>query len=288
MLVPPMLLETSQYPFTHPDYIFEPKIDGHRLLLDRRDGVTQLYTRHRNNCTLQYPELYDLAVDDILLDGEVACVDRTTGRIDFECVMDRFQARRADKVLRLSATQPAHYVVFDILRYRGQDLRGWPLLKRKELLTSIDFGNPRMNVVPYIEREGEQLFTEIVAHQLEGMVAKRKESVYSAGRRSASWQKIINWSYAEVAISGWKKAEFGWLASVQEPGGQDRHAGIIELGVAPAQKQAFYSVIEPFITGEDRDHVYVEPRIRAKVKMRNWTRKGLLRSPVFIKFLVDA
>ncbi len=140
LFIPPMLLETSQAPFFHPDYIFEPKIDGHRLILSRQEGVTRLYTRHNNDCTMQYPELFDLAEDDIILDGEVACVDRLSGSIDFESVMERFSARNVDKVLRLTATMPANYIVFDLLRYNGQDLRGWPLMQRKQLLPSIDFG----------------------------------------------------------------------------------------------------------------------------------------------------
>lgn len=281
-----MLLETSKNPFTHPDYIFEPKIDGHRLLLSHENGVTRLYTRNNNDCTLQYPELYDLAEDDILLDGEVACVDRTTSQIDFESIMERFQARKADKVLRLSATVPANYIVFDILRYRGQDLRGWPLMRRKELLTSIDLGNPRISVVPYIEREGERLFSEMVARQLEGMVAKRKESVYSTGQRSPSWLKVINWSYAEVVITGWKKSEFGWLAGVTDQSGRVRRAGAIEFGVSPEQKKEFYRTMQQYVIGEDRNHVYLEPLVRARVKMRNWTRSGMLRDPVFVGYSV--
>ncbi|WP_127581000.1 ATP-dependent DNA ligase [Paenibacillus koleovorans] len=286
MFISPMLLETSQSAFSHPDYIFEPKIDGHRLILSRQGGDTRLYTRHHNDCTMKYPELFDLAEDNIVLDGEVACVDRLTGAIDFESVMERFSARKAEKVLRPSATLPANYIVFDVLRYKGQDLRGWPLMRRKQLLSSIDFSNPRISVVPYIEREGKRLFAEMVDRQLEGMVAKRKESAYVTGQRSPAWQKVINWSYSEVVLTGWKKSEFGWLAAITDPAGRYRPAGVIELGVTPTQKQAFYSVIRPFVTGEDRDHVYVEPWIRAKVKMRNWTKRGLLRSPVFVEFVV--
>ncbi|WP_305954234.1 hypothetical protein [Paenibacillus sp. FSL H8-0259] len=65
-----------------------------------------------------------------------------------------------------------------------------------------------------------------------------------------------------------------------------RSAGVIEFGVSPMHKQAFYVVVKPLITGEDRDYVYVEPRIRARVKIRNWTRAGMLRSPVFTEFIV--
>ncbi|MDF2647140.1 MAG: dependent ligase [Paenibacillus sp.] len=280
-----MLLETANYPFTHPDFLYEPKIDGHRLNLSRTNGDTHLYTRHNNNCTRQYPELYDLNEDDISLDGEVACTDRVSGAIDFESVMERFSAKRSDKILRLVATQPANYIVFDILRYRGIDLHGWPLIKRKELLASIDFGNPRISVVPYIEREGERLYQEIVARKMEGIVAKRRESVYSVGQRSGSWLKLINWTYVDVVLTGWRKDEFGWLCAVQREG-RMQPAGVIELGVTPIQKKALHGIVEPLITSEDKANVYIKPMIRARVKIRNWTRKGLLRSPVFVAFNV--
>jgi DNA ligase-1 len=285
MFIPPMLLETTTAAFNSLDYIFEPKIDGHRLILSRRNGMTRLYTRHKNECTQQYPELCDITQDDILLDGEAACVDRDSGRIDFESVMERFSAKRSDKILRLSVAQPVNYMVFDILRFNGQDVRGWPLMRRKELLAGIDFGNPRISVVPFIEREGERLFQEIVSRQMEGIVAKRKESIYMTGQRSASWLKVINWTYVDVVLTGWRKDEFGWLVGVQE-GERIRPVGIVELGVTAPQRKAFYGAVQPYVTGEDRNNVYVQPLIRAKVKIRNWTKKGLLRSPVFVGFII--
>ncbi|MFC3767652.1 ATP-dependent DNA ligase [Paenibacillus sp. GCM10012303] len=286
MFISPMLLETACSPFNSPDHIYEPKIDGHRLILSRQDNATRLYTRHNNECTRQYPELCDIVQDDIILDGEVACVNRESGLIDFETVMERFAAQKANKILRLTATQPANYMVFDILRYKGEDLHGWPLMRRKELLAGVDFGNPRISVVPYIELEGERLFQEIVSRQMEGIVAKRKESVYVAGQRSPSWQKIINWTYVDVVLTGWRKDEFGWLVGVYDGESMIQHVGLVELGVTPKQRKAFYKVMQPYVVGEDRHNVYVNPLIKAKVKIRNWTRKGLLRSPVFVDFIV--
>lgn len=67
--------------------------------------------------------------------------------------------------------------------------------------------------------------------------------------------------------------------------GRVRPAGIIEFGVGPMERKAFYGVSKALITGEDHEFVYVEPRIRASVKMRNWTRAGMLRSPVFERFI---
>jgi len=289
MFISPMLLETAAAPFSDSRYIYEPKIDGHRLIYSQTDGEVRLYTRHNNECTRQYPEINGstnaLFPHDIVLDGEIACVDPLTGAIDFESVMSRFQARRADKIRQLTQTLPVTYVVFDILRYKGEDLRNRPLMERKEILAGLTLPNAHFGVTPYIEGAGEALFAQMQARAMEGVVAKRKNSVYES-RRSASWQKIINWTYADVYLSGYKKAEFGWLASVPTDSGKMRPAGVIEFGVSPTHKKAFYGVSKALITGEDRDFVYVDPRIRARVKIRNWTRAGMLRSPVFTEFIV--
>lgn len=287
MFISPMLLETADVPFSDSRYIYEPKIDGHRLLYDQEFANTTLSTRHNNECTRQYPEIANAVfAHDTTLDGEIACVDPLTGAINFESVMSRFQVKRADKVRRLMVELPVTYVIFDILRYKGEDLRNRSLMERKEILASLTMPNAHFGVTPYIEGAGEALFAQMQARAMEGIVAKRKDSIYETGRRSASWQKIINWTYADVYLSGYKKAEFGWLASLPTDSGCMRPAGIIEFGVSPTHKQAFYGVSKALITGEDRDFVYVEPRIRARVKIRNWTRAGLLRSPVFAEFIV--
>lgn len=287
MFVSPMLLQTAPGPFSRSDYIFEPKIDGHRLIYDQSGGDGRLYTRHNNDCTRQYPEINSaLFSHDITLDGEIACVDPVTGAVDFESVMSRFQARRADKVRRLTETLPVTYVIFDILRYKGEDLRGRPLMERKGILAGLTLPNAHFGVIPYVEGAGEALFAQMQTRAMEGVVAKRKDSVYETGKRSTQWQKIINWSYADVYLSGYKKAEFGWLAAVPDGRGKMRAAGVIEFGASPAHKQAFYNVVRPLITGEDREYVYVEPRVKVRVKMRNWTRAGMLRSPVFTGFII--
>lgn len=71
MFISPMLLQTAPGPFSHSDYIYEPKIDGHRLPYSQQAGRVRLYTRHNNDCTLQYPELQLPFDDDIILDGKL-------------------------------------------------------------------------------------------------------------------------------------------------------------------------------------------------------------------------
>lgn len=286
MFISPMLLQTAAGPFSHSDYIFEPKIDGHRLIYSQQSGKVRLYTRHDNDCTRQYPELQLPFADDIILDGEVACVDPATGVSDFEAVMSRFQSRPADKILKLTATLPAYYAIFDILQYKGRDLRGMTLLRRKEILAGLSLPSGSYGVVPYVDGAGEELFAQIEARGMEGIVGKRKNSIYETGRRSHAWQKVINWTYAEVFITGYRKQEFGWLAAVPSgTSGKLRPAGIIEFGASPLHKQAFRGVAGQLVTGEDKEFVHLEPRLRAKVRMRNWTKSGMLRTPVFEGFV---
>ncbi|MGG3504773.1 ATP-dependent DNA ligase [Paenibacillus lautus] len=285
MFISPMLLETASGPFSHDNYIFEPKIDGHRLLFSQEGGRIRLYTRHETDCTQQYPELLTPFDDDILLDGEVACTDPETGLVDFENVMTRFQAKKEQRIRQLMGISPVTYVVFDILRYKGQDLRKLPLMRRKEILSSITMPNPHFGAVPFVEGAGEALFEQMEAQELEGMVGKKISSIYES-RRSPNWQKVINWTYAEVFITGYRKEEFGWLTSVVTESGRLRPTGVIELGVPPKAKRAFYGVSQQLVTGEDKNFVHLEPRIRAKVKTRNWTKKGMLRSPSFVEFVV--
>lgn len=286
MFISPMLLDTAPGPFTDSNYIFEPKIDGHRLIYSLQAGKVRLYTRHNNDCTSQYPELQLPFDDDIILDGEVACVDPATGVSDFESVMTRFQARRTDKIKKLTASLPAFYAIFDILQYKGQDLRRLPLLQRREILAGLSLPSRSFGVVPHVEGSGETLFEQIVARDMEGVVGKRKDSLYETGRRSAAWKKVINWSYAEVFITGYRKEDFGWLVAVPGESGRLRPAGIIELGASPTHKRAFHGVAGQLVIGEDKEFVHLEPRLRARVRMRNWTKSGMLRSPVFEKFVV--
>lgn len=184
MFIDPMLLATAQFPFSDSRFIFEPKIDSHRLIFSQQNGTVRLYTRHNNDCTRQYPEIATaLYPHDIVLDGEIACVDPATGVSDFESVMARFQAKKADRFTSLTGTLPATFAIFDILRYKDEDLRRLPLIKRKEILASIPMPSANFGVIPFIEGAGEALFTQIQARKMEGVVGKRKDSPYEAGRR---------------------------------------------------------------------------------------------------------
>ncbi|MDN4096209.1 RNA ligase family protein [Brevibacillus agri] len=222
---------------------------------------------------------------DVILDGEVYSIDED-GQIDFERVMSRFQTKGPDRVAAAMGRVPVRFMVFDILHYDGRDLRGLPLLKRKEILDHVVPDAPAIHKIQFIEKEGSALFEAIKEQDLEGIVCKRKDSTY-VGKRSADWIKVINYQYSDVYISGYRKGDFGWLASVLETDGRLRPVGVIELGVPPAHKRAFRGVCQQLVIGEDKNFVYLEPKLQATVKFRNWTKSGMLRSPVFVDFVLN-
>ncbi|MDQ0114337.1 ATP-dependent DNA ligase [Paenibacillus harenae] len=276
-----MLLQKKEEPFDDERYIFEPKIDGHRLILVRSGGKVKLYTRHENDVTARYPELHDVPVScgDVILDGELAYMEPNTGDICFETTMRRFQMK-GPKIKQGMLQYPVRFFVFDVLNVDGKDVRGLPLMERKAILDNIFFENEYYKRVMHVKGEGNALFSIIKERGLEGIVAKRKDSTY-VGRRSDAWLKMINYTYAEVNLAGYRKTEFGWLALYN-----GRPAGVIELAVPAAHRKAFYSVAKSIVTGEDKNFVYIEPKIRAKVRFRNFNKSGLLRSPEFVDFVM--
>lgn len=278
-----MLLESApaDKPFSDNSYVFEPKIDGHRLILSRTGEEIRLWTRHKTECTRQYPELHHLPFDgDVVLDGEVCSTDPESGNIDFEEVMIRFQLKKKDKIQSYALHRPVTFLVWDILFYNGRDLWGLPLAKRRSILESVVKPNEFISIVPQIVGRGEDLWQMIISRSLEGMVAKRQNSVY-VSRRSKDWLKVVNFMTAEVYLTSIRKDEFGWGCQVEE-NGKLRPAGIIELGVTAAHRKKFYKKIAKLKTGEDKKFVDLEPELKAIVKFRNWTRGGMLRTPSLV------
>ncbi|ULL14522.1 ATP-dependent DNA ligase [Paenibacillus sp. H1-7] len=282
MFISPMRMDAREKPFSDQAYVFEPKIDGHRLLLSRNGAETRLFTRERRECTRQYPELLNVPADgDIVLDGEVSCIDAETGAEAAGLAEERLLLADSRKIHSFSLQKPAQYHVWDILFYKGRDLRGLPLVRRRAILESVLPENEAFRLVPQTDGHGEALYRTIVERHMEGMVAKRKSSPY-VSRWSHDWIKIMNYRHEEVAITGYRKDGFGWLLSKEEEG-VCRPAGMLEQGVHLKHRKAFKKLSKALVSGEDEQFVYLKPQIQAKVKSIGWTRHGLLRSPELIE-----
>ena len=184
MVVEPMLATLAKTPFSQPDWLFEPKWDGYRAICFLQDGVVRFASRNRKSLTERFPDLQRIAKSikaaSAVLDGEIVALDQA-GVPCFDGLRSRTSA--ADCVIV--------YYAFDLLHLDGRDLTKDPLIERKSALKKIlpKSGTGRVRYTDHIVRDGERLFKELEKRELEGMVAKRANSLYVGGRTRA-WLKI--------------------------------------------------------------------------------------------------
>jgi bifunctional non-homologous end joining protein LigD len=183
--ITPMTLCRQREPFDHPDWIFELKHDGFRCLAYIANGACQLVSRRRNTYKSFAPlrdSLAELRVKNAVLDGEIVYLD-AAGRSIFKDMLHR-------------RGEPIFYA-FDLLWLNGRDLRSRPLLKRKHRLQRLlDVHRPeRVLFAKHIEARGIKFFQAVCESDCEGIIAKRKDGVYSA--RGRKWIKIKNPSYSQ-------------------------------------------------------------------------------------------
>lgn len=269
MYITPMLLHQSSKPFTDDKYLTELKLDGIRLILHKgMNGKVRLYTRHNNEVTARFPELKDVDLPaGTTLDGELIATG-DDGKPDFELVMQRFMSTKS--------SIPISYVVFDILKHEGESTTRLPLIDRKVLLEDVvEKDTSLLSKMRYVEGNGETYYDLVEKQSLEGIVLKKKESSYQVGKRSHSWLKVINYQYADVLLSGYRKSKFGWLLTYLD----GAYAGIMELGVPPAVRGEVYQYP---IQKETKDFKYLENPLPIHVRYRNKTKSGLLRLPSYL------
>lgn len=181
-----MLLTEGGRPFTDDSFLTEVKWDGWRVTaLASKSGVS-LRSRNGADATRWFPEvsktLLDVANSELILDGEMCVLDEK-GRSDFDKLQTRALKRRYDP------KSPVVYCVFDVLVSRGKSVMDRPLSARKKLLEPLR-GLPSLLVVDGIVGHGEALYQQVLALELEGLVAKRLDSIYQPGVRSSDWIKI--------------------------------------------------------------------------------------------------
>ncbi len=187
--IKPMLLHKSD---TVPEgeYIHQLTSDGFRCLLHWGIEGVRLFTRHQNECTRQFPEMkaINLLAENVVLDGEMIVLDEDN-KPCFESVIARFLTKDELSIRRGLRTQPAHFVAYDILYLNGQDVTKLPLQDRLSLLYEVVELIPQISACERFD-DGEGLFRSVVDMGLEGIVSKRKYSIYRLDTRSEDWLKI--------------------------------------------------------------------------------------------------
>src|SRR5437660_9121962 len=299
----PMLAETREQPFSKPGWLFELKLDGYRVRAARQAGEARLVTRNGHDIAPAFPEiaraLAALPYEGLIVDGELVVPDEA-GRPSFQRRQNRAKVSRALDVRRGAVESPAVLYVFDVLAFGGYDLRQLPLERRKPLLEQIV---PRVGPIKYLshfEKDGEALYEQVVKLGLEGVVAKKADSPYRAGR-SPNWLKIRADRTDDFVVVGFTRPKgsrsgFGALDLGAYENGKLVYAGRAGSGFTAAQLKEVSAVLErgvrptPAFTGPvpgDPGHTWVEPTLVVEVRYKEWTDEGLLRQPVFVRFRDD-
>jgi bifunctional non-homologous end joining protein LigD len=223
--VAPMLAAAADEPFDSPDFTYEPKWDGVRTIAFVDGGEVRLQTRNLLDCTKQYPEATQAAealtgAYQAILDGEVVALDEK-GVPRFQRLQPRMHVSDESTVRKLRKSTPVIYQVFDILYADGEDLTRQPL---RERLRRLDDALTPMGSIRRSEGfpgTGIALFEAAREQGIEGIVAKRLDSVYVPGSRSPAWVKVKAFRTMECVIGGWTAGQ----------GGRNKTLGALLLGV---------------------------------------------------------
>jgi bifunctional non-homologous end joining protein LigD len=278
-------------------WLYEMKLDGYRLLAFVKDGEVRLMTRRGQDWSHRFPTVAEavraLPVEQAVLDGEVVVL-RPDGVSDFQALQN---------VLREGKGTSLFYFVFDLLYRDGFDLRGAPLLARKEALRGLLAGHTasaRLRYSDHLEIEGSEIYSKACALGVEGVVAKEKSAPYLGGR-GGSWLKIKCSQRQELVIGGFTEPSGSRLGlgallmGYHDDAGQLVYAGKVGTGLSGKvlrELRARLSKLErseaPFARPPRMRGVHwTKPEVVAEIRFACWTRGDRVRQAAFMGIRED-
>ena len=287
--------------FSGAEWLFEIKWDGERALGILRPGDFELRARSGRNITAEYPELKEIGrqfnAREAILDGEIVVLDGH-GRSDFRRIQPRFGVLNPPPALQQK--HPVTYYAFDLLYCDGYDLRRVALEGRKALLHKLLRTSDKIRYSDHVIENGVELFAMAREQELEGIIAKRRDSRY-AGKRTSDWVKLKIVHDLDVVIGGWTaprktRDHFGALLMGLYQGSDLKFIGSVgtgfdqELLAKTAETlRKLAAAVCPFSTVPQLKETahWVTPELVARVKYGQWTNDKKLRQPVFLGFQED-
>lgn len=278
-MIKPALCKLQDAPFNSPDYWWEAKLDGARIIAVIQGGKAKLFGRSGSEKTRLFPELRFQTSADCVLDGEVL-----SGR----CFNDmQHRVNRGSGIEQAAKEFPARYSVFDILQVGDLSVAGSPLFKRKDILKSVVTETENVALTTYLQ-DGIALFDAMKTHQLEGVVGKSIHGTYRENKRD--WLKVKCWQDGEfIAVgytkgTGWRASTFGALVLSDAAG---RYVGQVGTGFSEDDVSRLYASMKGSagIAGcpwprEPEPATWVTP-FPVKVRYLEKTSDGQLRFPSF-------
>ncbi len=280
-------------PFDDSEWLFEIKWDGYRAICTiDENGMLSLVSRNGLDLLKQFPDLDGLADAfesvPIIVDGEIVSLD-SKGRSDFQRLQEYAQHGH-----------DLTYAAFDVIYADGRDQRKEPLEARKALLERLIRNDERVLYSKHVVGTGKALFEQAKQNELEGIIGKKRESLYIE-RRTRDWVKIKAQHEQEFVIGGWtdprgSRKGFGSLLLGAYDGKALRFVGSVGTGFSVKLIGEIMKKLErlscstsPFanaVVANAPKH-WVKPELVAEVRFAEWTRDGFLRQPAFLGLRMD-
>jgi len=299
----PMLAESAEAAFDKAGWMWEPKLDGYRVLAFIDSRGVKLRSRKGLDLAPHFPklvaELGKQGVDGMVLDGELVAFD-ADGRPSFAAMQERAQLKAAVDIAKADRTLPVAFVCFDMPYFAGVDLRAAPYGDRRRYLAQCLLPSPTVQLV-HASQDGVALSEAAMASGFEGVIGKRADSRYESGKRSSLWLKVKATQSAEFVIGGYtqgkgSRASLGAVLVGYREGAKLVYASHVGSGFDDRTLKALRARLEALKTSRcpfaekpplNAPTTWVEPTVVAEVAFANWTPDGALRAPVFLRLRED-
>jgi DNA ligase D-like protein (predicted ligase) len=300
--IEPMECEAASELRDGPQWVYEFKLDGYRAIAVKSDNKVRLFSRRQKSFNQQYPYIVE-ALSDLpdgtVIDGEIVALD-DSARPQFNLLQNyRSEAHRI------------RYFVFDLLCYDNRDTTYLPLVERRTLLRRLKFRSSRIQYLDYLETTATNMVAAATEQGLEGVIAKRRDSLYQPGRRTGAWLKHRISHGQEFVIGGYFPGPHGFDSIVvgYYEGKDLMYAARTRNGFVPASRRLVFAKIKhlvisdcPFVNLPEtkksrfdeelnaekmKKAVWLRPEAVAQIEFLEWTDADRLRHSKFVGLRED-
>lgn len=292
-VIKPMLATLVDKSFDSKEWIFEIKWDGYRAIANVNKDEVELLSRNTQILNKDFPPIVEdleKIKEHMVLDGEITVLDEN-GRSDFQLLQNYKRTGNGNLI----------YYVFDILEHKKKDLRGLSLVERKKILKKVLPKLPRIKYSDHIEEHGNKFFELAKEKNLEGIIAKLKDSIYTEDVRSETWLKIKHTQQQEVVIGGYtlpegKRKGFGSLLIGIFRNGEFKYVGHTGSGFNDENLDLIKEKLDkhkttksPFVDAPEMKNVaqWIKPKVVCEVKFQGWTESSYMRQAIFLGLRED-
>ncbi|MBA2612071.1 MAG: DNA ligase D [Bacteroidetes bacterium] len=288
-----MLAKEAVQAFSDKEWIYEIKWDGYRAIAEVNKTKVSLYSRNGNTFEGSYPivveALKKLKINAVL-DGEVVVLNEN-GDPGFQ-LLQHYESE---------SVYPIQYYVFDVLAINGTQTTDIPLIERKQLLKKLLKKNEVVKYSDHIEEFGEEFFEIAKKRNLEGIMAKKADSLYYPGVRTKDWLKIKHHHSQESIIAGFtaptgSRKYFGALVLAIKKGNELKYVGHTGSGFDHETLKKMSTLLKPLIQVRSPFNekiktnmpvTWVKPVLVCEIKYTEITRDGSMRHPIFLRLRND-